>query len=85
MIGKEITLRARAALDAAEKILAIDPPDDVPVLVALLELSLDAEALREFKNVLPVPDGKLEKVEGDLAKVQRVLRERLAVANTALN
>ena len=58
----------------------------MPVLVALLELSLDTEALRDVKTVVPVPDGKLEKVERDLGKVQRVLRERLAAANSgALN
>ena len=83
MSGRKITLRVHRALAMADTVLEQEAPCDLPVLLALLKLSLDAQALREVEMWMPPPDGKLPQLEASLMNVTRVLKERLKEVHNA--
>ena len=75
--GVESARRAHRVLVDARAVLAIEAPPDVPVLTALLGLSLATEELEDVKVMLLVPEPAILKVEHGLSKVMSVLKARL--------
>jgi hypothetical protein len=69
--GKARRERAERLLAAADQILAVEPPDDVPVLLALLDLAIRRDEVRRNWCWEPVPG--VAALEAAIWSVKRVL------------
>ena len=80
LTGKANLERARGLLATASAVLAVEAPNDPPVLLALLDLALKATDLKTNLHWCPIPNDLDGKVERALWEVTKVLKERLAAA-----
>jgi hypothetical protein len=79
MTGKANLERANRLLAAADKVVTADAPNDLPVLLSLLDLALKARELKANLHWCPIPNDLDGEVERALWSLKALLEARIAV------